>query len=444
MVNFLLVSRNHRLVKWLFIAIGLVVTLLCLVKAQRTFRTAPVEANRGTDKHDRPSSPPPPPPPITDPFPLLATSSPPPIPSWNIPKKDLYKQYGIDYAPPLLIGFTRNWPILLQAVVSYITAGWPADQIYVVENTGTQWANARGKLSLQNPFYLNHEQLKKLGVNVIQTPVLLTFAQLQNFYIHLSHQRNWPYYFWSHMDVIVVSHEGGREGGIRKAGSQGYVTIYEECLMELNKTLATDNHWALRFFSYDALTLVNRAASDEVGGWDANIPYYITDCDMYQRFAMKRFSMGAPSAGVVFDTNTVLKDLLAFYRDPSVDIAFVDPNPPADGDGKGLLHYQGNLETDDTDPSPLAYWRKLKLTAETMQKYKREGTRGRNTWQASQQGGQGEPYYYPARGISVAFEMTAQLGRDMFVKKWGQASCELIKEGHLNFEDQWRPESNPP
>lgn len=323
-------------------------------------------------------------------------------------------------------------------MASYITAGWPADQIYVVKNTGTQWANARGKLSLQNLFYLNHERSKKLGVNVIQTPVLLSFAQLQNFYIHISHERHWPYYFWSHMDVVVMSHEAGREGGIRKAGSPGYATIYEKRLMELNKTLATDNHWALRFFAYDALTLVNRASSDDVGGWDTNIPYYITDCDMYERFAMKGFSQGAAPAGLVFDTNTVMKDLLALYRDPSVDIGFVDPNPRPDGDGKGLLYYQGNLETDAAETDFLKCWHKLKLTAETMQNYKRNGPRGRNTWQGSQQGGQGEPYYYPQRGIEISFDMTTHLGKAVYEKKWGQASCKLIAEGKLGIDDQWR------
>lgn len=94
---------------------------------------------------------------------------------------------------------------------------------------------------------------------------------------------------------------------------------------------------------------------------------------MYERFAMKGFSQGAALPGLVFDTNTVMKDLLALYSDPSVDVGFVDPNPPADGDGKGLLHYQGSLETDVAETEFLKYWHKLKLPAETMQNYKRNG-----------------------------------------------------------------------
>ncbi len=138
------------------------------------------------------------PPPVSDPFPALATSTPPPIPSYNVPEKDGWKKYGLSVAPPLIIGFTRSWPMLLQTVVSYITAGWPPEQIFVVENTGMQQANARGQLSLQHPWYLNHTALAKLGIHIIQTPVLLSFAQLQNFYLSLSYAHDWPYYFWSH------------------------------------------------------------------------------------------------------------------------------------------------------------------------------------------------------------------------------------------------------
>jgi hypothetical protein len=57
--------------------------------------------------------------------------------------------------------------------VSYIAAGWPPEDIYVVENTGVMFANKEGKLTLQNPFYLNHTQLELLGVNVIIVSVSL-------------------------------------------------------------------------------------------------------------------------------------------------------------------------------------------------------------------------------------------------------------------------------
>jgi len=100
------------------------------------------------------------------------------IPDYNVPRPDLHREYGFDRSPPLFIGFTRQWGMFLQAVVSYITAGWPASNIYVVENTSVHNSNRDGRLSLQNPFYLNHTTLKRLGVHVVQTPVLLSFSQL--------------------------------------------------------------------------------------------------------------------------------------------------------------------------------------------------------------------------------------------------------------------------
>ena len=168
-------------------------------------------------KYDPASKPPPvpvykpepdPSPPIVDNFPLAASAkSPsdlPPIPTWNaIPNPRVPEK------TPLFIGFTRNWRLLQQVVVSYITAGWPPEDIYVVENTGAMYSNRDNLLTLQNPFYIDHHRLTKtLGINVLNTPTLLTFAQLQNFYIYTSLNNNWSHYFWAHMDTLVLSDEG--------------------------------------------------------------------------------------------------------------------------------------------------------------------------------------------------------------------------------------------
>jgi hypothetical protein len=143
-------------------------------------------------------------PPITDNFPLAAQARSsrdlPSVPQWNQPPSP-----HVAEKTPLFIGFTRNWLLLQQAVVSYITAGWPPEDIYVVENTGVMNANRDGKLSLQNPFYLNYRRLKDvLGVNVISTPTLLSFAQLQNFYFNTALEKKWDYFFWSHMVRISL------------------------------------------------------------------------------------------------------------------------------------------------------------------------------------------------------------------------------------------------
>ncbi|KAH9897431.1 hypothetical protein F4778DRAFT_743574 [Xylariomycetidae sp. FL2044] len=296
---------------------------------------------------------------VTDPFPLLAssTATPPAIPAYNVPRPALHREYGLTFVPPLFIGFTRQWPMLLQCVVGYITAGWPPESIYVVENTGVQSSNKDGKLSIQNPFYLNHTTLRRLGVNVIQTPVLLTFSQMQNFFLSTAHERSWPYYFYSHQDVLVMSFEDGsdtiKRPGDRDyffydghdeaemmrppaAGQKGYKTIYENSLRELNRTLEHEDRWAFRWFQYDHLTLVNREALDAVGGWDSLMPYYGSDCDMNARLAMDGWSMRHRRVGIINDVSTVLEDLSALYRDPKVTPRFLDPNPIPETDLREL------------------------------------------------------------------------------------------------------------
>lgn len=66
--------------------------------------------------------------PIIDNFPLAAAAQSakelPPIPSWNRPPAKHVRENT-----PLFIGFTRNWRLLQQVVVSYITAGWPPEDV---------------------------------------------------------------------------------------------------------------------------------------------------------------------------------------------------------------------------------------------------------------------------------------------------------------------------
>ncbi len=383
-------------------------------------------------------------PPVIDPFPSLSIGPSPLIPEWNVPKKDLYKTYNLDYAPPLLIGFTRSWPILIQCVVSYITAGWPPEDIYVIENTGTQWANPKGKLTLQNPFYLDYARLKKLGVQVIQAPVLLNFAQLQNFYLHLAHERLWSHYFWSHMDVLVSSWEDGRDGR-PKPREEGYKTLYELSLETLNETLHSGDRWAVRFFAYDHLTLVNREAYDDVSGWDTYIPYYMTDCDMHARLSMRNWTLHDGRVGIISDVSTYLKDLRALYRDPAAEIGFIDPNPPPPLKRKGGNESKrlnkarteedaSQKENGESESDILRYWHRLRETVYEMEKHK-QGNRGRNTWQSAQRGGEGEPYYYPSRGVQESFDILTEAGRRVYEEKWGQKDCDLSK---LKYEHQWK------
>ncbi|KAK4077562.1 hypothetical protein Purlil1_12324 [Purpureocillium lilacinum] len=386
---------------------------------------------------------------VKDPFPALAVATvAPPIPPWNAPKPDLHTHYGLDYEPPLFIGFTRTWPILLQAVVSYITAGWPPSSIHVVENTGVQHANADGKLSQQNPFFLNHTQLRLLGVNIVRAPVLMNFAQLQNYFTYLARENGWPWYFWSHMDVLVLSYEDGLDGVTPRAGEDGYKTVYELCLAELNATRYADDkdHWADRFFAYDHLTLVNRAAYEDVGGWDTFIPYYMNDCDMHSRLLMKGWTQRDARAGIITDVSAVLDDLGALYRPQhGVNPSFTDPNAPAPQVREGTERREtrdGIANNRTSRPVPAVesgYWVRLRETADRMFHYK-HGSRGRNTWQLGQQGGMGEPFYYPARGVAEAIDVLTEAGREVFRRKWGHRDCDLLTGTRLRHGDQWRVE----
>ncbi|KAH7025810.1 uncharacterized protein B0I36DRAFT_249247 [Microdochium trichocladiopsis] len=423
------------------------------------------------------------PPPIRDPFPLLERGErPPPIPSYNVPRHEMHHEYGLDYVPPLFIGFTRQWPMLLQCVVSYITAGWPPESIIVVENTGVQFSNRQGKLSLQNPFYLNHAVLKRLGVTVLQTPVLLTFSQMQNFFLSEAHNRAWPYYFYSHQDSLVYSFEDGADTvhrpGDREfefydddekhdimnppaAGKKGYRTIYENALRELNTTLDREDHWAFRWFQYDHLTLVNREAMDAVGGWDNLMPYYGSDCDMNARLAMDGWTMKHRRIGIINDVSTVLDDLIVLYRDKNVEPKWTDPNPPeekpkeegkAEEKPKQEEEQEAAASTDEAAAAAaaaaagatseaiegsLSYFRKLVKTGNDMGKYKYRDDEWRNTWQLSQRGGQGEPYYYNSDGFAQSFWILAEAGREVYRQKWGHGGCDLVQETALIPSDAW-------
>ncbi|KAK3342142.1 hypothetical protein B0T25DRAFT_359910 [Lasiosphaeria hispida] len=451
-----------------------------------------------TPTHDPPRYKPTPtwvPPPVFDPLPLLAmsTAEPPPIPEYNVPRPDMHQEYGLDRAPPLYIGFTRQWPMLLQAVVSYITAGWPADNIYVVENTGAHNSNRQGKLSLQNPFYLNHTTLQRLGVHVVQTPVLLSFAQLQNFFMSQAYESDHRYYFYSHQDVVVFSFEDGPDNNQRPgdrpwqfydkedevaamfpnpARQPGYRTIYENCLRELNATLEMGERWGQRWFQYDHLALVNRDAMEAVGGYDPLIPYYNSDCDINGKLAMGGWTLRYRRVGLINDVSSVVTNLEAFYRNPSITPSFTDPNPlPPEQEAKILsdkaekeakekaaqkeaARIAAEVSSEDGNAvsarrdgmmptDPVEYFRILNKVGVDMGWHKyRDHDNVRNTWQSSQRGGFGEPFYYDPLGFGRAFWVLAEAGREVYRQKWGHRDCDIAEGTALKLGDQWRVEKD--
>ncbi|KAK5171910.1 uncharacterized protein LTR77_003547 [Saxophila tyrrhenica] len=362
-------------------------------------------------------------PPIVDNFPLAVDAREPtdlpPIPSWNAPPTQHVREYT-----PLLIGFTRNWLLLQQTVVSYLTAGWPPEDVYVIENTGTMNANRNGNLTLQNPFYLDYRRLTEVfGVKVISTPTLLTFAQLQNFFLHTAIENNWDYYFWGHMDVVALS----REDWDDVPDEGGYKSLYMRCVEDMRKTVEDgylidkQNHkgtWAIRFYAYDRLALVNRYAFEKVGGWDVMIPFYGTDCDMHERLTMNGLIQKPGHVGLVYDIADTLGDLLRLYRRRPAKEGETEPAHLLPEDERGSHE-----------------WEKLRDRLNSMSVSKNNGDR--NTWQASQEGGQGEPYYRDPAGFEKAIEMWMKFGQDVMAEKWGHHGCNLRGVG-LSAGDEWR------
>jgi hypothetical protein len=334
---------------------------------------------------------------IGETFPIAAgAKSPkglPPVPPWNAPPIA-----HVTEVTPLFIGFTRNWLLLQQTVVSFLTAGWPPEDIYVVENTGVMDANQQGRLGLQNPFYLDYQRLTKVfGVHVITTPSLQTFAQLQNFFFYEAIRNNWPHYFWSHMDILVQSSED----------KEPYKSFYLKCVDAIRQTLRKQNAakrpWALKFFAYDWVTLMNTAALVELGGWDTMITYYTADCDMYDRMRMANMSTDTADAGPVYDTGESFEDLAILYR-------------------------AGDQRRSKT-------WEHLQEIGRNMTHFKNTGGE-RQRWQWQQMGGQDEPYYRDIDGFQEAVEYNVQAGISVFEAKWGSTGCSLLDKG-LKIGDEW-------
>lgn len=361
---------------------------------------------------------------FTDNFPRAASATSPSdlpeIPLWNKPPEP-----HIEEKTPLFIGFTRNWRLLQQVVVSYITAGWPPEDIYVVDNSGVMYSNKNGLLTLQNPFYLDYKRLTDmLGIKVLTMPTLLTFAQLQNFFTFTALEKGWEHYFWAHMDSPVVSDEEYEEQGLP------YKSLYMRAVTVMRETMRPGyGPLAARWFAYDRLTLVRTKAYVDVGGWDPLIPFYMTDCDMHERLWMRNFTIEDAKAGLVYDVASAVDDLEIFYRRKSPNVKRDDapPPPPTESaapsikpDGRNSPEYHELLDKLDE-----------------MQRAKNEDKAGRNTWQSMQQGGQGEPFYRDGAGFEQGISMTMDLGRKVFEEKWGRGPCN-IREAGLGEDDAWR------
>lgn len=299
---------------------------------------------------------------------------------------------------PLLIPFTRNNEMMKQTVLGYIAGGWPREDIVILDNSGTLDANSRKQLSGSNPFFLDYEMFRyRYGVSILQTPVLLNFAQLQNYMLQMALTRSWPYFFWSHMDVGILGYEE----------QTPYKSFYMRVLDTLTDAMATDSNWAVKWFEFDYLSLVNVEAWKKIGLWDVFIPYYATDCDAYGRLRMLGFTTDEVRAGHIWDVADYVKDPETKFF-PS----------PAFANGAGSENSTSALNS--------TRFQQLKEELRLLEKSKHSNSKGRNTWQNMQKGGKGEAWTYDPAGFQSAWWQTAKCGRDIFHSKWGTTECDLV------------------
>ncbi|CCG82516.1 Predicted protein [Taphrina deformans PYCC 5710] len=295
----------------------------------------------------------------------------------------------------LFIAFGRNWFMLQQCIVSYIAAGWPASDITVFDNSGTMTANLKGQLSIENPAYVNVTRLRQFGVHYERTPALLTFSQLQNYFLSTAMDRGLDYYFWGHMDVAVIGDET----------AEPYRSFYENILADLRTTVHNLDNWVLHFYNFDWLTLVNTKSYDLMGAWDTSIPYYTSDCDFYSRVTMwgEEFKNGFDLKSIempsIYDSVQPLADLSVFF-------------PADEHESRNSTRHQKLSRT-------LIHGQALK-----------GGGDNRNRWQNVQTGGQGEPYYKGPNVQDVTFDHLNSVGREIFEMKWHTGgSCPAFDAG---------------
>ena len=135
------------------------------------------------------------------------------------------------------------------------------------------------------------------------------------------------------------------------------------------------------------------------------------------RLYMRNYSIKDANAGWILDVDSTLDDLSMFYNR-----------------GNDNLQRVNNQSTPSLNSQ--TYKDLVQKLAELGDaKKNREG--GRNTWQARQKGGKGEPFYRDSDGFERALQMTMSFGRDMFYEKWGRGRCDLRDAGMVET-DAWR------
>lgn len=133
----------------------------------------------------------------------------------------------------------------------------------------------------------------------------------------------------------------------------------------------------------------------KLGGWDTFVSYYLTDCDMHERFAMSGIRMPVAEAGRIADVGGSIDLNLLFRRkiDPS--------NPPRTA---------GDLEKLPEDDRGGQGFQEIVDAIKVQEEAKAHGEEERNSWQYKQTGGQGEPFYRDPQGFEKGLQMAIACG----------------------------------
>lgn len=353
-------------------------------------------------------------------FPAQGSSFAPAVATYNLPPRQRPRT-------PLFIPFTRNNAMMKQSVLGYIASGWPREDIIILDNSGTLDANSKKLLSPSNPFFLDYDLFRtRYGVSILRTPVLLNFAQLQNFMLDMALRRDWKYYFWSHMDVGIISSEEDTP----------YKSLYAKVLEVLEQAISSSesgkSKWGVKFFNFDYLSLNNVDVWRKVGQWDVFIPYYATDCDFYERLRMLGFTTDEVQVGHIFDVaNNVTDPETKFFPSASSTAK----NPPRRRFGNAEKR-DGDKDSHDEKPNSDRF-KALLAELKVFEEEKKANSKGRNTWQNKQKGGQGEPWTYDPAGFQSAWWQMAEAGRKLYKSKWGTGECNLRQDGKV-LGDMWK------
>ena len=129
------------------------------------------------------------------------------------------------------------------------------------------------------------------------------------------------------------------------------------------------------------------------------------------------------------------KDKKADKQSSALAALFAPSSPPTPPSLSTSAKPDTSIWTPDA-PASEAYAHLLSVL-DRMQNSKNSGDR--NTWQARQSGGQGEPFYRDSAGFETGILMTIEHGRAMYREKWGHRDCDIVAVGY-RADDAWRVE----